>query len=377
MIIYGLICNRGGMLRVAESLAGVFQGLPNDFPLKVFIFSEEKPFEFTSDRFVWFQIENIEESHLELSVTRLRQEIKSYLDGQKVDWIIADFMTLELFKELDAKICYDVHFLGRPFFESLSRYTNMHIVDEISGKNFILSLHLQHLSFVKFESRLMKRASRFIVNSESSMKSLMNSYQDVCSGKKINYVPVSSDLVITQNVPVIPGSGLYFHGRFHPQKGLHFLINETWHDLPLTIRGFEEQYLTKSTLDLFLQQGITPLPWTNDSKIIHRELLEHELILFPSIYEPWGLSLQEALSLGKICIAHFSQSGHEEQITNGVNGFLIDFSKPDFKEKILQIYFLPENEKTRISNNAKAGTQLGHEKRNDALRDLLIDLNSE
>jgi glycosyltransferase involved in cell wall biosynthesis len=365
------------MLRVTESLEEVFKELPEDFPMKVFIFSETKPFEFSSDKFVWFQIDNIEEAHLEKSILKLREGIKNYLQGKKVDWIIADFMTLEIFREVKASICYDVHFLGRPFFASLSRYTNMHVVDEITGKNFILSLHMQHLSFVKFEARLMKRATRFIVNSQTTLASLENSYQDVCGGKKINYVPVSSELELSEDIPVVAGSGLYFHGRFHPQKGLHFLINEKWHDLPLTIRGLEDGYLTQNTLDLFKKQGITPLPWTSNSKIIRQELLAHEVILFPSIYEPWGLSLQEALSLGKICIAHFSQSGHEEQIVDGENGFLIDFSSSDFKQKILEIYSLPASVKVTISANAKKRSHLGHGARNKVLKDLLLELNAE
>lgn len=377
MIIYGIISNKGGMLRVVESLEKVYSSLPADFPLRVFIFTDQKPFEFTSDKFVWFQVDDIEESHHEKNILKFKKDVKDYLNGEKVDWIIADFMTLEIFREVPAKICYDIHFLGRPFFESLSRYKDMHIIDTITGKNFILSLHMQHLSFVRFEAKLMKMASRFLVNSQNSFQFLLNSYQDVCNDKQIDYIPVSSELLgdDIESDAMIPKS-LYFHGRCHPQKGLHFLINEKWHDMSLTIRGFEEKYLSEESLSILNRQGIKALPWTSDSKIIRKELLEHEIILFPSIYEPWGLSLQEALALGKICICHYSKSGHEEQIIDGVNGFLIDYSQKDFKERIKEICNLPDVKKMEIRNNAKKMSHLGHEKRIQALVELLKDLST-
>lgn len=377
MIIYSLISNHGGMLRVVESLESIFNVLPKDFPLKVFIFSNKPPFEFKSDRFVWFLLEDVDDPHFATTLETLNKQVKDYLQDTKVDWIVGDFMTLDFFRGIEAKICYDIHFLGRPFFEALSKAKNVDIMDKFSGKNLVLSLHMQHLFFIQFESRFMRRAKRFLVNSVSSHHSLINQYADVSADKPITYIPVSSKLEEVDEKNVEKLSGLYFHGRFHPQKGIHFLLGQDWSDLPLTMRGFETKYLTEESLDWLNQRGITGLPWTSDSAQIRRELLSHDIVLFPSIYEPWGLSLQEALAMGKICVANTCHSGHEEQIHHGINGFLIDFSRPYFKEEIKQISLLPGNIKQRIREEAIKRSKLGHQDRLEKLKDLLVELNLE
>lgn len=374
MIIYSLISNRGGMLRVAESLAGIYEHLPKDFPLEVFIFSEEPPFAFTSEKFKWFHLENTEEAHIPETMQRLQQEVKAVIADRQVDWIIADFMTLDFFSGIDAKICYDVHFLGRPFFNALSKTKNAQLMDDATSKNFVLSLHVQHFPFVKFEAKHMRKAERFIVNSETSRRDLLTLYSDVATGKGIDYIPVSTALKNFEAKANFKEAGLYFHGRYHPQKGLHFLLQKNWLDLPLTMRGFDPNFLNAENSKHFQSIGITPLPWTSDSALIHQEILDHEIILFPSIYEPWGLSLQEALALGKLCVAHRCDSGHEEQINHGENGFLLDFAAADLKERIKEIVDLPSGEKNKIKQRAKELSHLGHEKRIQALKAFILEL---
>lgn len=374
MIIYSLISNRGGMLRVAESLAQIFDHLPEGFPLEVFIFSEEPPFAFESKNFKWFQLENSEEAHLLKTMKRIRAQVKEVIAGREVKWLVADFMTLDFFDGIETQVCYDVHFLGRPFFDALSKTKNAQIMDDVTSKNFVLSLHVQHFPFVKFEAKHMRRASCFIVNSETSRRDLITLYADVASDKEIDYIPVSSSLKYHDVPALVAESGLYFHGRYHPQKGLHFLLQQDWQDLPLTLRGFEENFLNPENTKFLKSKGINTLPWTFDSALIHREIMEHELILFPSIYEPWGLSLQEALALGKLCVAHRCNSGHEEQITHGENGFLLDFSAADLKDRLKEIVQLDVSIKERIKKRAKEGSHLGHEKRLQALKKFLLKL---
>ena len=362
MIIYSLICNKGGMLRVVESLEKIFDYLPPNFPLKIIIIGEEKPFEMHDERFIWFESDDVSTATASRkSLVRISQEIKVMFEGQKVDWIITDFMTLDCFRHIDAKICYDVHFLGRPFFNSFSKQKDLSIVSEFTGDKLIYALHVQHLKFLKFEAKLMDKASCFIVNSESSRRSLLTEYKDVTQGKEMTLIPVSTQLEEQEmEKPKILKKGFYFHARFHPQKGVHFLLQQNWSELGLTMRGIDPSYFKETNLNFLKERSIEALPWTNDSSIIRDEILSYEFVLFPSIYEPWGLSLQEALSLGKICIAHKCHSGHEEQITHGLNGFLLDFAADNLMSELERIKNLPSTVKDKIQINAAKMSKQGH-----------------
>lgn len=376
MILYSLISNRGGMLRVVESLEEVFRYLPENFPLKIIIMGEDQPFETEDKRFIFFQTDDVSTPNASRkSLVTIRKQIFEMFKDQHIDWLIADFMTLPCFKDLNVKICYDVHFLGRPFFEAFSRQKKMEIINDFTNQALTLALDLQHLSFIKFEAGLMAKAQRFIVNSQSTRKSLEKDYKDVIEGKLIEYIPVSTNLEVeVKEKEITYRDGFYFHARFHPQKGIHFLLNLDWNGLGLTMRGFEKTILNEKNNAYLASRSILGLPWTNDSAAIRAELLTHEFVLFPSIYEPWGLSLQEALALGKICIANRCESGHEEQIVDGVNGFLVDFAASNILEKLKEIKGMSSENKARISMNAKKSAQLGHDKRNQMLANYLMRL---
>ncbi|MFY7994105.1 MAG: glycosyltransferase family 4 protein [Bacteriovoracaceae bacterium] len=375
MIIYSLGSNQGGMLRVVESLSQVFDHLPDDFPLRIFVFAKEMPPGLNDKRFVWMPLDFNSQMKWEVVLAELKQRIKEYLGDTQVSWVMGDFMTLSFFEDIETKIAYDVHFLGRPFYKALAESKNAISLDQFHRNNFVLGLHLNHFPFLRKEFELMKKASCFIANSKSSENHLRANYRDVTAGKEINYIPVSSQLdneitEIEKNKKAT--RVLYFHGRFHPQKGIHFLFSQDWNDLPLTIRGFEDALLTPDRVLWLKEKGISAVPWTSQSSVIRDELMDHQAVLFPSIYEPWGLSLQEALALGRICIAHPCQGGHEEQIVDGENGFLVDFSSPDLKKRIKEIINLPQAELSRISNNAQSSSYLGHEERIKKLKDYFL-----
>lgn len=369
MMIYSLVCNQGGMLRVVESLREIYNHLPPSFPLKIFLFAKKPLEHFHDERFVWFDFELTSATDWKAVSERLKSEIKASLGGKQVDWIIGDFMTLSFYEGITARKSYDIHFLGRPFHRALSSYPDTIKLDDFHKNHFVLSLLMNEFSFLKTEYNLMKDATEFVVNSHSSHNDLTKFYQDVTKDKPVTFIPVSSELNAFSESIQSPRQGLYFHGRFHPQKGIHFLFQQDWRDFPLTIRGFESALLTPDRLAWASTRGITLLPWVQDSSIIYKEIKLHQASLFPSIYEPFGLSLQEALALGQICIAHRCQGGHEEQIEDGVNGFLLDFNRPDLKREIQRILSLPEEHLKLIRQEAIRRARLGHSERSKTLAD--------
>ena len=78
-----------------------------------------------------------------------------------------------------------------------------------------------------------------------------------------------------------------------------------------------------------------------------------DVLVIPSLYEPFGLVVVEGLSVGAI-IAGTVHGGPMEIIKDGWNGFLIDpLNEEKMAEKIWKILTLPESEKNRIKKNAR------------------------
>jgi len=78
-----------------------------------------------------------------------------------------------------------------------------------------------------------------------------------------------------------------------------------------------------------------------------------DVLVIPSLYEPFGLVVVEGLSVGAI-IAGTVHGGPMEIIKDGWNGFLIDpLNEEKTAEKIWKILTLPESEKNRIKKNAR------------------------
>lgn len=363
MIIYNVFANNGGMLRVTESMFEIFKYLGEDFPLRVVIFAKKPIATLNPKHFKWITWSDddsrffTEEGKAEI-VRALKEEYKD----TKISLIIGDTFTLKYWEDFDAPFCYDAHYLDKPFYAAFHKCKEIEVLDQFSPNKICRQLNVMELMTYKKEYRYMRRCKFFIANSSTTKRHLETFYSDVTQGKPVEVVPVSTELQAS-TIKHTQAYQLYYAGRFHPQKGLHYLFNRQNIQAVVHMRGFVQAILTDASMAWLNQRGLVALPWTDDSSVIRAELLAAKAVLFPSIYEPWGLSLQEALGLGKVCIANRNDSGHEEQITDRENGFLVDFNSADAWKEIGEIQSLNGQELKRIGENARQSTHLGHEQR--------------
>ena len=83
----------------------------------------------------------------------------------------------------------------------------------------------------------------------------------------------------------------------------------------------------------FLGQMENPMPYVAAA----------DIVVIPSRFEGWGMTLSEALVLGKPVVAT-DLPVFREQVTNGVNGILVPLDAHAFAEAIIQLL---ENEELR------------------------------
>lgn len=370
MIIYSLTINRGGLLRVTESMFRIFEYLEEDFPLRVVYFHNRPLPGLDQKKFIFQQWNEGDSNELtEAGIAKITSELREKLKHYRVQRIIFESSMGRYWKSFESKISLDVHILERPLFQMLRDNPGLSLIDEISPDPIVRLL--TNLGFVglKLEAAIFNRADHFISNSKTTSRDLERHYAPEISGKRIDLVPVTSHLASPEGFVSIPEgydvdpSFLYF-GRFHPQKGLHFLFGRTWEGRGLTIKGFDDQLVRSDRFLKLKEKNIEFENWTFNGSAVAESLGRHHFIVFPSLYEPFGLALTEALSLGKICIAHDNDSGHNEQIQHGVNGFLVNMNdQTGFSQLISEVRAMKKSDLDKISVAAKESVRLRHSDR--------------
>lgn len=377
MIIYNVFANHGGMLRVTESMKDIFDYLPESFPLRVVIFSNRPWPDFDPQKFIWIPWDDADTKMVSKEGTEhYKNLIREHFQGTKIDLVIGDTFTLRYWEDFDVPFCYDAHYLDRPFYEAFHSYPDIYLMDQYSPNAICHQLNTAELFSYKREGRFMGRCSVFLANSHSTLRHYEEYYAEFTQDKSMYVVPVSTGLEASVS-NVSPTLDLYYSGRFHPQKGLHFLFKRKKTDRMITFRGFDPRIIPQEAWSNWERLNFKIQPWTTEAHILIREIQQAKVMLFPSIYEPWGLSLQEALSMGKICVAHRSKSGHEEQIQHGENGFLLDLNDESWEEEVEAILNLEPTERKRISQNAMESTPSGHRHRLKKLAEVLQELESD
>ena len=126
------------------------------------------------------------------------------------------------------------------------------------------------------------------------------------------------------------GRFLYI-GRIVDIKNLKFLV-EILNDMPkftLTIIGVGEQekFLQSISNKNIVFKGAV------ENKFIGDEFGKNDVFILPSLIEPWGLVVEEALYFG-LPVLISDRCGSSELIKNGINGFIFD---PTDKNSLMQI----------------------------------------
>jgi glycosyltransferase involved in cell wall biosynthesis len=110
-------------------------------------------------------------------------------------------------------------------------------------------------------------------------------------------------------------------GRLSYVKNLETIV-KVFNDLPnhhLTIIGDGEE---KSHLQSTSNKNITFKPPIENIKL-QTEFLNHDIFILPSINEPWGLVVEEALYFG-LPVMVSKNCGSVELVKKGVNGFIFE-----------------------------------------------------
>lgn len=110
----------------------------------------------------------------------------------------------------------------------------------------------------------------------------------------------------------------FYVGRLSRVKNLETLI-QVFNDLPnhhLTIIGDGEE---KEYLQSIANQNILFKPPVENIKLQY-EFINHDIFILPSISEPWGLVIEEALYFG-LPVLVSKNCGSSELIKSGVNGY--------------------------------------------------------
>lgn len=125
-------------------------------------------------------------------------------------------------------------------------------------------------------------------------------------------------------------------GRLSPEKNLQKLI-EVFNLLPhlkLNIVGFglQESYLKSIASDNIIFHG------SIDNKNLFKLYRKYDVFILPSIIEPWGLVVEEALNNGIPVIVSNRVGCAEEIIINNYNGLIFDLEQENaLSDAILKI----------------------------------------
>jgi glycosyltransferase involved in cell wall biosynthesis len=174
--------------------------------------------------------------------------------------------------------------------------------------------------------------SNLVITNSDFSKREVEKYYPEHRGEVVS-IPLGVDVGELPFCPAIESKRWAYFGRLDAQKGINYLIRDfvenpdAYRDNPPLIAGdgtMDNQIVKADFFDHFVEYR-GPLKQTD----LWEMLKGVKYCVFPSIYEPYGLALNEALAMGKICLVHNVDSGHLEQMRHGeeLNGLVFDCTK--------------------------------------------------
>lgn len=174
------------------------------------------------------------------------------------------------------------------------------------------------------------------------MDDIVSIYHEIAP--KVLAAPLGVDKSKYIPTPNLESKVITYIGRLQGEKGIDTFLNNVKANLPwLKKNGWEVWVAGKGTyletvVDMWMAGDIKYLGVIDDAKK-QEVLAATKYQVFPSMYEPWGLALNEALAEGKLCLVS-DAGGHMEQVKDNKNGFVVNDGK--YIEKIMQIEKLPK-----------------------------------
>ncbi|MCG3710610.1 glycosyltransferase [Aliarcobacter butzleri] len=162
----------------------------------------------------------------------------------------------------------------------------------------------------------------------------------------LNNLGYKNDIKITKGVGIINKPSFefinkeykkrfLFIGRLSSEKNLMTVIKvfNTFPEYTLTLIGTGNQ---EQELKSIANSNIIFVGQVENSNL-QRYFINNDIFILPSISEPWGLVVEEALNFGLPVIVS-KNCGASELIEDGVNGYILDFNNiENIRKKLLNI----------------------------------------
>lgn len=250
-----------------------------------------------------------------------------------------EFYFLKYFKEDEQRKTYIVRNLSKPLIEKLSNNNDQ----SFRSKE---SLRIEMRRNIA-ESEVIDLADYYIVDSLNAKEALLKYYQK--EGRLAKGI-ANLDRFLDIKKPNLNLQHAYYLGRLDWQKGVQNLSSPRAFQLDL-IGG---QILTKGEVSHLGKARFHGWLSPDEYLPIVKDI---PFALFPHLWESNGLTVQEALAMGKIVFVQEGSGGCEEHIDHGETGFIVDFKNNHWEDIILK--YKSKYEFDRVSDNAKKLFQKG------------------
>ena len=288
----------------------------------------------------------------------LQNLIIQIIEEHKIEKVVLqDYLLQDYFQIPQAEKLHRVFFVHLLYRGMLDCFLKEPYADQmLSSMNGVNDMAKQ--AWIEWKAVI--QADSIICNSEFTYEQLKRFYYNCgLDKKKIIVAPLGIENEWFDSSPLPDNDKWLYFGRITAQKGIYYLMKDLQEN---------ESYYKKNPLIVVGEGDMDNFCWRTmlyDKTIDYRGLLHPDKLkeiirgvkfcIFPSIYEPFGLALTEALAMGKICIVNKRDGGLVEQIEHGVNGFIVDMNQgiASAVEQISKLENLDEISKNAIVSASK------------------------